>query len=137
MAGRLGDQKVTDDLMRSFSRGARRGNTMEAKSTGAKLVGLIGLIFKTFDDGSESVDWVRKVLIGNFRISKDFSGKAYIGKSLEVNSEGKIKFAGEGKSLMHEVGNEEGFGPRTLAEVNLSFRGEGRRKKRKDTQMWT
>lgn len=35
---------------------------------------------------------------------------------------------------MHEFGNEEGLGPRALTGVNLSFRREGRRKKRKDTQ---
>lgn len=80
MAGRLGNQEVTDDLMRSFSRGPRRGNTTMGKGSKkcwCKPCGFdcFDCIFQTFENGSESVDWVRKVLIGNFKISKDFLGR--------------------------------------------------------------
>lgn len=60
------------------------------------------------------------MLIGNYRISKDFSGKVIEAKAqkLRPNLEEKGN---------RELGNkEEGFGSRALAGVNLSFRGRGR-----------
>lgn len=44
---------------------------------------------------------------GNFRTSKDFLKEGHMGKSLEVNSEGRTEDAGEVKELMQVLGTKE------------------------------